>query len=358
MMQEVSFIITYNCPLSCSMCLQRSPFRKEFIKRFPSTMALEDWESVVDQLEEYRDSIQYIYLTGGECFSIPYIYELIQYMKMKNYIVSANTNGMCLVHSIDKLIETGIDFIILSIDGSEQIHNKIRGNTNSYKSTISVIEQIRKQRKGFKPRIFVNCVIQEDNYMYLEEYVDELMKCGADQVFFHLQMFISEELSDMYEKQYQNLFKIQPFSQKGAIAKPNINTEQLRRTIERLQIKYKNVHTLHNFNKVNLSEYFHYPENQFRMPQMKACYAANNILEIAPDGSVITCHDFPDYIAGNVRESKLKDIWEGEKIKKFRNLTESGQLLKICHRCCMSERYATYNDGSSKVKGAFRNETK
>lgn len=354
--REVSFILTYRCNLSCSMCLQRPPYRNEFINRFQDLMELNDWKLVIDQLVEYRKTIQYIYLTGGEPFIVPYIYDLIKYMKKKHFIVSANSNGILLTQAIPQLLDSGIDFLILSIDGPDYIHNKIRNKKNSYSDTIQVIQHIRQCRKGIKPRIFVNCTIQEGNYMVLEDFVDELVKIGADQIFFHLQMFISKEISDKYVKQYQHLFHIAPFSQYGAIANPNIDTKELLHILQRIKGKYSNIHMLHDFTKIDIEDYFNLPEKQFRNPHMQACYAAENILEIAPDGSVITCHDFPDYIAGNVRNETIKNIWNGEKIERFRNAVRNGRLFSICHRCCMSERYAEYCNGTIKTKGAFFNE--
>lgn len=335
------------------MCLQRPPFRGEFRKRFPNAMTLQDWCRIVDQLEEYRDSIQYIYLTGGEPFQQPYIYELIRYIKSKHFLCSANSNGSQIKKNLNQLFDSGLDLLILSVDGPESVHDNIRNHEGSYADTVDVIHQIRKQRSWLKPRIFVNCAVQENNYKHLVEWVDEMVDIGADQIYFHLQMFISESVAERYSKQYQERYGISPFSHKGAIANPSVDTDELNHLLMEIQKKHRNVHMLHDLQKVDLHTYFNNPDKNFRHPEMKSCYAAENILEIAPDGSVITCHDFPDFVAGNVRDQTLQAIWEGGKINSFRQLVGNENLFSICQRCCMSERYASYNNGSVKQKGAF-----
>ncbi len=355
--QEVSLILTYDCTRSCSMCLQRMPFREEFRKRFPNRMSLQNWCSVIDQLEGYCDSIQYIYLTGGEPFLEPYVFELVRYIKGKHFICSANSNGSQIKKHLNELFESGLDLLILSLDGPKAIHDKIRNRAGSYTEIVDVIREIRKHRSWLKPRIFVNCTVQEHNYHHLAEWAREMVDIGADQVYFHLQMFISKSAGERYCRQYLDRFGITPFSHKGAIANPSVNTHKLMDILTEIKKKHHNIHMLHDLQKVDLNVYFNDPDKAFRRPEMQSCCAAQNILEIAPDGSVITCHDFPDYVAGNVREQTVGAIWEGEKMNVFRQLVGNKRLFSICHRCCMSERYASYANGTTKQTGAFHEET-
>lgn len=356
-MQEVSFILTYECTYSCSMCLQRKPFRDEFVKQFPSTMTLENWCSVVDQLEVYRKDIQYIYITGGEPFLKPYIFDLIRYIKNKHYICFVNSNGSLLKDRIDELLDSGLDTLILSIDGTEKSHDVIRNCEGSYDNVVSVIKEIRRKRKWLKPRIFVNCTIQENNIDQLLDWTNEMTEVGADYLYFHLHMFISEATGNLYCQQYRNRFGIEPFSYKGAVANPSVDVEKLLKTLDEIKKTHNNISMLHNLQKTNLDTYYNYPDKIFRQPAMRTCYAPENIFEVVPDGSVITCHDFPDYVVGNVKEQSVEGIWEGDKLNKFRRMLRDQKLLAICHRCCMSERYADYDNGAIKQKGAFHEET-
>lgn len=353
--QEVSLILSYQCNYECKMCLQRPPFRKKFLNRFPANMEFSDWCKVIDQLEPYRDSIQYVYLTGGEPFLVPFFMKLVNYIKEKHYICSVNTNGSVLKKCLNEVLESKIDILIISLDGVAKVHDKIRGH-KCYDSTIEVIKELKRKRKWIMPRIFVNCTIQDDNVEYLEEWVDEMMQAGVDQIYFHLQMFISEKMAKSYEEEYYTCFKLKPFAQRGAIATPNVNVLKIKKIIGRIQEKYGNMHILHDLNKIDLYTYFNEPEKQFRTPNMLRCYAASNILEITPNGSVITCHDFPDYIVGNVKEQSIDEIWNGSKINEFRKVVETEKIFSICHHCCMSERYAEYDNGTIKDEGAFKNE--
>ena len=349
--KEVSLALTYACNCDCKMCIQREPYRKDFMKHFPSEMKLEDWIYVIDQLEPYRDNIDYVYLAGGEPLLVPYILDLIKYIKKKRYICTVNTKGRMLMQYADDIILSGVDIIILSVDGCKDIHDLIRKRSGGYDELVFAIREINSKRK-FRPRIFVNCVIQEDNIEQLEQWVEEMQNLHVDQIYLHLQTFVSSNMAAAYEKDMKEKFAIEAFAHKGAVCSPSMDINKIRAVC--LKLKDKNIHMLHDIEKVNLENYYNYPDRPFRLPIMTKCFAANNVLEIMPDGSVITCHDFPDYIVGNVRNEKLLEIWNGEKMQKFRRYVTTERLLPICQRCCMSERYAAYDDGNMNVLGAFR----
>jgi len=62
------------------------------------------------------------------------------------------------------------------------------------------------------------------------------------------------------------------------------------------------------------------------------CMNVEKLIDIQPNGDANFCVDFPDYCIGNVKISRLKEIWEGPRAKKFRNYRRKAPLA-ICHRC-------------------------
>ena len=53
-----------------------------------------------------------------------------------------------------------------------------------------------------------------------------------------------------------------------------------------------------------------------------------------PNGDVVTCRDYSDFITGNIEENSITEIWNNEKYQKFRNVLKDEKLLPICSRCC------------------------
>jgi sulfatase maturation enzyme AslB (radical SAM superfamily) len=63
-----------------------------------------------------------------------------------------------------------------------------------------------------------------------------------------------------------------------------------------------------------------------------SCKNIEKLIDIQPNGDANFCVDFPDYCIGNVKISRLKEIWEGPRAIKFRKYRRKAPLA-ICHRC-------------------------
>jgi radical SAM protein with 4Fe4S-binding SPASM domain len=64
------------------------------------------------------------------------------------------------------------------------------------------------------------------------------------------------------------------------------------------------------------------------------CTAPWVMAQIAPNGDIVTCRDYPDVVVGNVKTQSLLDAWNGERMLQFRRvLKEHDGVLPICTRC-------------------------
>jgi MoaA/NifB/PqqE/SkfB family radical SAM enzyme len=64
----------------------------------------------------------------------------------------------------------------------------------------------------------------------------------------------------------------------------------------------------------------------------KECWILDGLLDIQPDGQANFCVDFPDYQIGNVKDSTIEELWNGEAAERFREYRRR-QPLAVCHRC-------------------------
>ena len=156
-------IITSQCNLNCTMCDLRS--RKD------NQLTLEDWKDIVDQMVELK--VGGISISGGEPLLKPYVFDLIAYIRGKKLPCSLSTNGILLAQndSVAKLVAAGPTDVNISIDHAKpEIHDKIRGMSGAFETTIrnteNLLRQIQKSGKNI-PVTFVT-VISEDNYTELE----------------------------------------------------------------------------------------------------------------------------------------------------------------------------------------------
>jgi len=65
----------------------------------------------------------------------------------------------------------------------------------------------------------------------------------------------------------------------------------------------------------------------------RLCPVAWYFAQVEPDGDVVFCGDFPDYVLGNVRRQSFDAIWSGERATRFRAKLAK-EPLPICARCC------------------------
>ncbi|MBU1924630.1 MAG: radical SAM protein, partial [Candidatus Omnitrophica bacterium] len=110
-----------------------------------------------------------VHFTGGEPFIRADIVDLVNYAKNKNLIVGVNSNGTLMPDDIGKLRH--LDFLSLSMEGPEEIHNRIRGN-GSYSKLIKMAQAA--QRVGIKLRFMAT--INKYNWQNIEQ----VLKLVAD----------------------------------------------------------------------------------------------------------------------------------------------------------------------------------
>jgi radical SAM protein with 4Fe4S-binding SPASM domain len=88
-----------------------------------------------------------------------------------------------------------------------------------------------------------------------------------------------------------------------------------------------------DLNVEEIRTYYEHPENLFGY---KNCVAPWFQLDVMPNGDVVTCRDFPDFVTGNIMEKPVLDIYNGEQYRKFRRALRSCEngVFPACSRCC------------------------
>src|SRR5699024_2860759 len=139
------------CNLTCKHCLNDSG------KRIPNQLSTEELVNLIKDLAEA--GVQDIRFTGGEPLLFEDVYKLISLASELGIYTSIGTNGTLITSDIaNKLKNSGLKKAVVSIDGTEEKHNSIRG-VGSYQKAIKGIENLLSQ--GIKVR--VNSVLMRSN---------------------------------------------------------------------------------------------------------------------------------------------------------------------------------------------------
>ncbi len=153
--RRIYFQITRNCNLNCDYC---------FIKAKHDNNHLD--KDVIFKIAEYlgKRGLMEVRLTGGEPTTHPYFKGIFEKFRKENIYVSVATNCVWNKSMLDYL--SGLDglWIIASIDGSRNVHNKFRNN--SYDTVIRNLTKLRSRNTRLRLRL--NTVLTKENVDDLE----------------------------------------------------------------------------------------------------------------------------------------------------------------------------------------------
>lgn len=136
--------VTYNCSEKCIHCYNVGATRndEELSHRGNSNeLSLDEYKDIIDQL--YDAGCFKITLSGGDPFSKPIIWEIIQYIYDKGIAFDIYTNGQGLVNKIDNLIAYHPRLVSISLYADNAaIHDSITRIQGSWNRTVSVMFQL------------------------------------------------------------------------------------------------------------------------------------------------------------------------------------------------------------------------
>ena len=120
---------TAKCNLNCVHCYAAETLNGE-------ELTTEEAKRMIDDLAAMR--VPVILFSGGEPLLRSDIYELISYAKSKGIHSSLSTNGTLIdENAAAKLKEAGVDYVGVSLDGSEEVNDEFRGLKGAFKKALS-----------------------------------------------------------------------------------------------------------------------------------------------------------------------------------------------------------------------------
>jgi len=163
--------ITENCNAKCFMCRFAQENRNLFISN-----------EQLDYILTYarNNNVRLIRFTGGEPLLDANLPLHIQRCNSLGIKTSAITNGLLLSKQIDKLVSSGLNQIIISVDGSiPELHNRIRGTLGLLENIEEALLMISKKYPSLLVRI--NTVVSPENLHDLPNIARWLMRYGVHQ---------------------------------------------------------------------------------------------------------------------------------------------------------------------------------
>lgn len=339
----LSLNITRRCNLSCHMCIQHR-HNKGNNSNLPwydgkQELPLSDWINVLDQAVRFRPVISVI---GGEPTLYSHFRELLQALGDRKMCFELTTNGLTLAGLAEELVAQDPFIVNISIDGPEEVHDKVRGASGSFRKSVKGIKALvaeRHRQQKANPFIILNCTISKVNLDSVDQMIELALDLGVDRIQFLHVVFDAkanvEQHNALCTPQWaeKHGFKlIAPSMPEGEYYENLLTVEdlsQLQKKLESIRKQARGRIPVGFQPDLGSDEIYPYYQD-LDYPYPAVCNSLWASQRIMPDGSFSPCLHV---VVGNIKEQSLKQMWNSPQMWGFRE-TVSRNLLPACVRCC------------------------
>ena len=276
------------CNLRCPLC----PIGARELKRPLGTMTVENFRRILDNVGPQLRTLAL--WNQGEptlCEELP---EMIRIAHDRGIFTTTSTNGTLLLREnlTDRLIESGLDELIVSVDGISQEtyeHYRVGGQLSNVVSGIRALRKRRDELRRRKPRIVLQWLPMKHNEREIPHLRRTAAEWGADTVEIKTAQVYTSDQAEEYLPDARELRRYEKRGQKW-------ETRRRYQSCRRLWFS-----TVIDWN-----------------------------------GTVVACcfDKDEDYPMGNALREDFRSIWRGRTYNALRTkLLREGRALEMCRNC-------------------------
>lgn len=300
--------VTMGCNMRCGHC------GSSCAQALPDELNTEEALELCDQLVDIE--LKWVTLSGGEPLTRADVFQLVEYLSSRGVAVNMITNGWFLdKETAHKLKKSGIATVAISIDGTEQIHDKVR--------TEGAFAHAREAFTNLKQEgVSTGAVttITKLNLPILDELKEELIAMGVDS----WQLQLGLPMGNLKE-------------QTDWVIEPGSVTDIIRFSYQtakegRIKIFPADCIGYYTWQELEVKR-ISYGTNQVSI--WDGCNAGIRGFGILHNGDILGCTSIrsKEFIEGNIKEKSLVDIWEDENAFAWRRNMNRQQLSGNCSVC-------------------------
>ncbi|MBX2965299.1 MAG: SPASM domain-containing protein [Cyclobacteriaceae bacterium] len=286
---SISIEPTTSCNLRCPEC----PSGLRSFTRPTGMLQQPLFKNSIDQLAPKLSYL--IFYFQGEPYLNPGFLDMVQYASNKGIYTATSTNAHYLTHeNAKRTIESGLDRLIISIDGTAQDtyqSYRVGGSLEKVIEGTKRIVALKKQLKSKTPHVLFQFLVVKPNEHQVPEVYKLAKELGVDEVVL--------KTAQIYD--YENGSDLIP-----------------------VQDKY--------------SRYRKTPDGKYAIKNSldNHCWKMWHSCVITWDGKVVPCCFDKDahFVLGDLSQNTFEEIWFGEKYQRFRaSLLKSRKEIEICKNC-------------------------
>lgn len=338
--EEVAFKLTNRCDLRCSHCYQwnETGYHRQLGGEAKSGDL--DLAIVAKVLNATRERKSNVYLWGGE----PLVYRswdgLVSLLTEDPRWTSICTNGTLIEKRLEGLLAMSSHLeVSISIDGFEQEHDQIRGK-GAFARTLHGLRLLLEQKRAgaYLGEITVNFLVTDQMVNKMVSFVSWLEQEGVDTVYVSFPWFLSQaantRMDDYYQRHFEGKFKF------GKPSWYSYNYSLSVQVIDDLQIGIQQLNERHGRIKLRYNpeltsdELTAFVQGSDQPAQNKTrCQSISTRMDIFPDGQVVSCKFFPEFVMGSLVENDLESVWLGDRFNQQRETISRCGLMPVCAKC-------------------------
>ncbi len=142
-------------------------------------LTADDLEPHLEDLRRLR--VRWVVLSGGEALMHSNLWRLCERLKELGVRITLLSTGLLLARDAEQVVRW-CDDVIVSLDGSREVHDAIRRVPRAYDKLAEGVAALREQGPAF--RVTARCVVQNANYRDLPGVIAAARDLGLDQVSF------------------------------------------------------------------------------------------------------------------------------------------------------------------------------
>ncbi|MBL7901075.1 MAG: radical SAM protein [Bacteroidia bacterium] len=283
----------------------------------------EDIQNLLASIQKLNTRL--VLMSGGEALLNQGFFELCALLKTLDVKISLLSTGLSLKQHAENIVKY-LDDVIVSVDGTEVIHNKIRRIPHAFAKLKEGIETIKALDPKF--RISSRTVIQYENFRAWPEMIRVLKSLGLNQLSFLPADVSSTAFNHSTPGVLEEGIKLLP--DKNELPELNSIIEQV---ITEFAMDFQNKRIAESPQKLrDLGKYYSAMHGLNAFPE-KPCNAPWVSAVIEADGTLRPCFFLESL--GNIHASSFEHLLNSEQSREFRKQLNTAKH-PVCERCVCS----------------------
>jgi len=307
----LTLFVTNRCNARCQHCF----YWQSLDKKKKAEISLD----VIKKLSLDLNHLELLMISGGEPFLRDDLVEIVKIFWQNNSLKTASLASNFLLPQktaelLEKIVKISPKLQVIvcpSLDGTEKVHDKIRGVKGAFDKFMQTYQRLTVLQKKYKNlRLRPNGVVFNLNCKDLFKLIDQMPKLFAESWLFSLSLIRGERRNhDLKLPEQNKLKKLFAYKFKKFKGERSLPSRFLEKIIFNIQLKILQ-----------------------GKKQLVPCEAGRLMATVFEDGSVSFCELLGKI--GNLKEKSFAEIWQSKKAKTLRKKVVKGECF-CTHECML-----------------------